>query len=324
MFLRFLFLLSVIIFQYINSSEFTQEYSHEEVQILGRVSSLIYSNFINDCYKVDKELQKHINILVNDYVVDFIRLGVFRYMILEFKTQPGTIIVVSKGTGNQAQLFGQWVNLNFFRKQLYYNAGKVWEYQLTAHNLYIDDLLEKIDKLLKNKKYKNVIFTGHSLGGSLSVLHAFDCVYKNICSRNETKVVTLGGPRTGDIEFAKSFNELIPNTYRVVNRKDPINDFPNCKAYSYMVSCRTEDLTSIDDFYHVGTEVWYYGGTTGPNRNEYVICKKHVEDSQCSKKARLTELSLIQEQQYFEKWHLEYFVNKSTSFDIDTILCGYE
>uniref|UniRef100_A0A0K0ECY4 Lipase_3 domain-containing protein n=1 Tax=Strongyloides stercoralis TaxID=6248 RepID=A0A0K0ECY4_STRER len=311
----------LIFFQYIllylRCLNFTGEYNHEEAQLLGKICAMVSCFWDNECHLNDSLLYNSTKILVKKSTTYHFGPGKFKYMILDYITKPNTIIVVQKGTDNSFQLLEQFFNLYFYDKKIFYNNEKVWDYQFKAHNFYIDDLLDKINDLLMKKKYKNVIFTGHSLGGALSVLDAYECVYRKICNGKTTKVVTLGSPRTGDKSFAVSFNKLIPNTYRVVNRYDPITNFPNCKAYNFMRSCRKHDIISnsdnetfIDEFYHVGTEIWYFEGTTGINSNNYIICERHFDDPNCSRRVKLSDIPLLKQKFLFEKWHVEYFVTK--------------
>ena len=51
--------------------------------------------------------------------------------------------------------------------------------------------------------------TGHSLGGALAVLGAFD-IFKNASLGPVPQLYTFAGPRTGAPDFATSFNAVIP------------------------------------------------------------------------------------------------------------------
>ena len=70
---------------------------------------------------------------------------------------------------------------------------------------------------------KNIYVTGHSLGGALSVLNAFD-----IAAHTERRVTifTFGQPRVGGEKFRKAYEELVPDSYRVVVDGDPIARVP--------------------------------------------------------------------------------------------------
>lgn len=69
-----------------------------------------------------------------------------------------------------------------------------------------------------------VIITGHSLGGALASLAAFDLKYIN--PDTNLTVYTFASPRVGDIAFASNFNKMVTRSYRVQNMYDPVPRFP--------------------------------------------------------------------------------------------------
>jgi predicted lipase len=54
---------------------------------------------------------------------------------------------------------------------------------------------------------------GQSLGGALATLLAFD-VAANTIFKNPT-IYTYASPRTGDALLARTYNQVLPNTYRI-------------------------------------------------------------------------------------------------------------
>jgi hypothetical protein len=88
-------------------------------------------------------------------------------------------------------------------------------------------------------------------------------------------VYTFGQPRPGNYEFAKLYNQLMPNTFRVVNNLDPVPhvspcpDDPSCPWVPTDGPCPCGTKESLLSYgYHGGTEIWYAG-------NEYhngVMC----------------------------------------------------
>jgi triacylglycerol lipase len=89
---------------------------------------------------------------------------------------------------------------------------------------------------------KQVIVTGHSLGGALSVLGGLDLA-TNVLPGVSIDLYTFAGPRTGDPKFAGTFNKVIPNCFRVVNFMDVVPQLPVPPLYE-----------------HVGTEELVQGG----------------------------------------------------------------
>jgi triacylglycerol lipase len=84
--------------------------------------------------------------------------------------------------------------------------------------------------------------TGHSLGGALAVLGAFD-IFKNVKLSPVPQLYTFAGPRTGAPDFAASFAAAIPACNRVVNFMDVVPQVPLPPTYE-----------------HVGQETLVHGG----------------------------------------------------------------
>eukprot|EP00930_Biecheleria_cincta_P071351 TRINITY_DN58860_c0_g1_i1.p1 TRINITY_DN58860_c0_g1~~TRINITY_DN58860_c0_g1_i1.p1 ORF type:complete len:1129 (+),score=210.06 TRINITY_DN58860_c0_g1_i1:48-3389(+) len=72
-------------------------------------------------------------------------------------------------------------------------------------------------------RHVTVRITGHSLGGALATLAAYDLTSKFSC---ELHVVTWGCPRIGDAEFAASCRETLPRMVRFVTKMDPVPRLP--------------------------------------------------------------------------------------------------
>lgn len=77
---------------------------------------------------------------------------------------------------------------------------------------------------------------GHSLGGALATLAAFDIRQQLMASgQNDTKVVcyTFAAPRTGNHAFAREYNRMVPDTWSVINDQvsDWLQDSLSCVCY---------------------------------------------------------------------------------------------
>ncbi len=77
-----------------------------------------------------------------------------------------------------------------------------------------------------------VTICGHSLGGALVTLLALDLA-ANTSSKNPT-VYTYASPRTGDPSFADTYNQVVPNTFRVANRIDLVPKLPFSPFYEHV------------------------------------------------------------------------------------------
>ena len=69
---------------------------------------------------------------------------------------------------------------------------------------------------------KELIITGHSLGGAIANL----CAYSIATRFNLSPTVyTFGSPRVGNTRFRHVYDEKVPNTFRIVNQSDIVSRF---------------------------------------------------------------------------------------------------
>ena len=61
--------------------------------------------------------------------------------------------------------------------------------------------------------------TGHSLGGALALLAAYDISRAMEWVSKPTKVIcyTFGAPRVGNHAFAHTYDRMVPETWNIVN-----------------------------------------------------------------------------------------------------------
>ena len=126
---------------------------------------------------------------------------------------------------------------------------KVHKGLYTEYMLYKDILFQYID--INDK----ITLTGHSAGGALGMLFAYDIYNTN--SIKDLSVYTFGKPRIGNQAFAESAKNI--THYRITHAKDIVPHVPE----------------EILGYFHTNTEVWYY------NDNDYKICVDS-EDITCS------------------------------------------
>ncbi len=83
-----------------------------------------------------------------------------------------------------------------------------------------------------SKQVNSLTICGHSLGGALATLQALD-VAANSKFKNPT-VYTYASPRTGDAQFASTYDSKVPSTFRIVNTADLVPKLPLPPPYEHV------------------------------------------------------------------------------------------
>ena len=74
---------------------------------------------------------------------------------------------------------------------------------------------------------KEFLIVGHSLGGALATLAAAELAILNpVDVRSKLAIYTFGSPRVGLLDFAASFNQAVPTSYRIWNTLDIVPQLP--------------------------------------------------------------------------------------------------
>eukprot|EP00897_Mesotaenium_endlicherianum_P005430 jgi/Mesen1/4915/ME000246S04141 len=81
-----------------------------------------------------------------------------------------------------------------------------------------------------------VYITGHSLGGALATLLAYDLRTSRLTrgAAFDVSMYNFGSPRVGNKRFAEAYNSLIKDSWRVVNRRDIIPTVPRLIGYCHV------------------------------------------------------------------------------------------
>jgi len=72
----------------------------------------------------------------------------------------------------------------------------------------------------KHQNLPQLLSAGHSLGGALATLAAFDIrrhLLDNMQSDAEVVCYTFAAPRTGNHAFAREYNAMVPDSWSVIN-----------------------------------------------------------------------------------------------------------
>ena len=150
----------------------------------------------------------------------------------------------------------------------------------TYKNVFRKDLLENIRKARATLPADTTfLFTGHSLGGAMSVLSALDAKLSGLLAGRNHIVYNYGCPRVGNADFAKYYDAQLPETYRVIHYKDIVPRIPPCIVNPITKRCVQSGIGNIFWFpWHVGKEV-YYKDEKMTMRN-YALCTN--EDPKCA------------------------------------------
>jgi predicted lipase len=68
--------------------------------------------------------------------------------------------------------------------------------------------------------------TGHSLGASLAILASMELAYRLPALKPQIRLYSYAGSRVGDLTFATTHTEYVPNHYRIVNAADIVPLLP--------------------------------------------------------------------------------------------------
>jgi len=112
-------------------------------------------------------------------------------------------------------------------------------------------LLDAITGTGDNGKWQ-VLVTGHSLGGALATLCAYDLAKRQgpVKQAQSVAMYTYGAPRVGNVKFVEEFNALVPDSWRITNKNDIVPTVPRMLGYAHVrhsVSLEEDGTLLIQD-----------------------------------------------------------------------------
>lgn len=133
---------------------------------------------------------------------------------------PERIVLAFRGSDSTPNIDS---DLDLFQIPFPYvaNAGSSHRGITRIYQSMRDELIEIINSISTDKP---LYLTGHSLGGDLAMMAALDFAV-NTAQKNPI-VYTYAAGRPGDVDFAKKYNQLIKNSYRIFNVHDFIPTLP--------------------------------------------------------------------------------------------------
>lgn len=146
----------------------------------------------------------------------FSKQNLFGY-IIESDT---TIIITFRGTQTEREWLAdfdiQTIKFPYVSKECFIHEGIFKIYQSCR-----DTILTHLNKLSPEKE---VLITGHSLGGALSTLLTLDSIHST--KFTNIQHCSFASPKVGDIHFKKLFHNTVTSSLRFVNIYDLIPLLP--------------------------------------------------------------------------------------------------
>lgn len=142
-------------------------------------------------------------------------------------------IIAFRGTQTQIEW---WRNLQATQKPYKdLTTGKGYG---RVHQGYLKIVREQIGSLLLDQVRQldptiPCYVTGHSLGGAVATLAAFEIALNVPEISQQLQLYTYASPRIGDRNFAQAHSQLIPNSYRIVNLSDSVPLVPPITIENY-------------------------------------------------------------------------------------------
>ncbi|BAD82102.1 putative DAD1 [Oryza sativa Japonica Group] len=122
-----------------------------------------------------------------------------------------------------------------------------------------DQLLREVSRLFAASRSGgedvSVTLAGHSMGGALALLLAYDLAELGVAGGAPVTVFSYGGPRVGNAAFKARCDELGVKVLRVANARDPVTKLPG--VFLNEATTRSGPLAAMRGacYVHVGEEL---------------------------------------------------------------------
>ena len=272
-----------------NASFDKSQYSEQKAIEYTVVSALAYC----DADLILKEACCDATKMINQYKFDTLHAfqnGVgansIIYTIVK-KDSSKELVVAFSGTRNIQQLISELTSMGMLDYDLHYelSGAKAAQYFFLYYKEHFrQDFEENIKKFSKMYPSYNIVFTGHSLGGAMTIHAAVDAMLSKWIDEKKVVMYTFGQPRVGNHKFITALDKSQASLFRVVNNQDSVPHGPNCKFDPFGQGCTKEDKYP----YHHATEIWYQPNSKSSDENNspmdyYKICNtEDGEDQSCS------------------------------------------
>lgn len=143
--------------------------------------------------------------------------------LVGFSALYGAVVVAFRGSMDVRN----WIdNLTFFKKRAYtqfpgvsVHEGFYWAYRSVA-----DDVTARVKVLRQQHPHAPLLVTGHSLGGAVAAICAFEMKY--IEKQPVRQLYTFGKPRVGNGDFSALLRNSSMEVYRVTHFRDVVPHLP--------------------------------------------------------------------------------------------------
>lgn len=218
---------------------------------------------------------------------DFIKNKCSGYVAISHVVQA--IVIAFRGTEDPYQLMDELLE-TLFVPSVDFLGGKVKSYWKRAFVVLWKDIEPRLNSLISAYPSYQVWVTGHSLGAAIASVASAWIAYKRMVPRENIILYTFGMPRVGDYKYALQHDQLVNNSWRVVNFDDIV---PHAPLF-------TPGLPG--GAYHHGQELFYTKPALSID-SPHKEChgKPTDEDINCSRGLAITDL------RQSLNHHLEYF-----------------
>ncbi|KAL0586249.1 hypothetical protein ABG067_004098 [Albugo candida] len=140
-----------------------------------------------------------------------------------YSSDRDAIVISFRGSSN----IKNWIANIKFRKKRAYNEYPEALVHRGFYELYqkvAAQVLASIRKIRHEHATAVILLTGHSLGGAIASICAFEL--KLLHGLDAHAVYTFGQPRLGNLAFAKLVQYYVPNLFRVIHADDLVPRLP--------------------------------------------------------------------------------------------------
>ena len=200
------------------------------------------------------------------------------------------VVVAFRGSENFDQAFRLFVETLITPKTRFLN-GEVQTSWKKGFDVLWPSMKTEVNTLVSQNPSYQIWVTGHSLGGAMASLASTWLAYYNVAPRKNIILYTFGMPRVGNYNYALQHDQLVNNSWRVVNDNDLVPHFPSVAS-----------LSIFNGPYHHGVEAFYSQEATSVySPHKECHGKPHNEDVACSfsKFQGITSDSIERHKTYF-------------------------